>query len=231
MLNYDSIYKQYSGTSVEWVPMDDEDLYKKNLNKHRSLLEQNNWIDRKVTYTFNSNGFRSNEFTDDSTVMFLGCSITTGIGVPSDDIWPTLVAKQLGMACANLGQAGGSPDTAFRLCLGWIDKIRPKMVIFLRPPGIRWELVHSRKITFLGVWSSAVKSKYKSYMNDYWADENNYHFNLQKNILALQQLCEQRKIKFNEFNHLPAYIDLARDLFHPGAKTHQLLADRILDAM
>jgi len=227
MLNHNSIYKKYSDISINWLPSDTEELYKKNLIEKRSLLEQNNWIDRKFTYTFNSEGFRSERFTNTPTVMFLGCSNTIGIGLPIENIWPTLVAKHLNMSCANLGQGGGSADTAFRLCLGWIDKIKPKMVIFLQPPGIRWELLKYQKIEFLGTGFPV--QEYEKYMNEYWADDNNHHFNTEKNTLAIQQLCEQRNIKFNKFAGMPFHDqeDLARDLQHAGVKTHQLLADQI----
>jgi len=227
MLNHNSIYKKYSDISINWLTSDTAELYKKNLIEKRSLLEQNNWIDRKFTYTFNSEGFRSERFTNTPTVMFLGCSDTIGIGLPVEAIWPTLVAKQLNMSCANLGQGGGSADTAFRLCLGWIDKIKPKMVIFLQPPGIRWELLKYQKIEFLG--TGFPFQDYEKYMNEYWADDNNHHFNTEKNTLAIQQLCEQRNIKFNKFAGMPFHDqeDLARDLQHAGVKTHQLLADQI----
>jgi hypothetical protein len=227
MINYNSIYKKHCDTTINWLPSDTEELYNKNLIEQRDLLIKNNWIDRKISYTFNSEGFRSDRFTNNPTVMFLGCSNTIGIGLPVEAIWPTLVAKQLNMSCANLGQGGGSADTAFRLCLGWIDKIKPKLVIFLQPPGTRWELLTNRKIEFLGTGFPVLA--YEPYMKEWWADDNNHHFNTEKNTLAIQQLCEQRNIKFNKFSGLPFHNqgDLARDLQHAGVKTHQLLSDQI----
>jgi hypothetical protein len=228
MINYRSIYKNYSDISINWLPSDTEELYKKNLVEQRSLLEKNNWIDRKFTYTFNSEGFRSERFTNNPTAMFLGCSNTIGIGLPVENVWPTLVAKQLNMSCANLGQGGASADTAFRLCLGWIDKIKPKIVIFLQPPGIRWEMVRYQKIEFLGAGFSP-RMGYEPYMNDYWSDDNNNHFNTEKNTLAIQQLCAQRNIKFYKIAGMPPHDqkDLARDLAHAGIKTHQKLAEQV----
>jgi hypothetical protein len=228
MINYRSTYKRYSDISINWLPSDTEELYKKNLIEKKSLLEQNNWIDRKFTYTFNSEGFRSERFTNNPTAMFLGCSYTVGIGLPVEDIWPTLVAKHLNMSCANLGQGGASADTAFRLCLGWINKIKPKIVIFLQPPGIRWEILNYQKIEFLGA-SSSPHFGYEQYMNDYWADENNHHFNTVKNTLAIQQLCADRNIKFIKFDKFPNHDqkDLARDLAHAGVKTHQSFATQV----
>ena len=127
---YTSIYKKYASRSLNWLPMDSEELYLNNLKNpaQYELLKTHNWIDSNFTYKFNANGFRCNEFTSDPTIMFIGCSHTIGIGLPEDNTWPSIVSKKLNMACANLGQGGGSADTAFRLCHGWIDQIKPKIV-------------------------------------------------------------------------------------------------------
>jgi len=226
MPNYDSFYKQYCNTKLKWLSMDTEELYKKNLNKNRSLLEQHNWIDNPFTYSFNSKGFRCNEFTSNPTIMFLGCSFTCGIGLPVDAIWPELVSKALGMRCANLGQGGGSSDTAFRLCHGWIDRIKPKLVVFLQPPGIRWELVNANSIEFLS--GSFGDKKYPDYANQWIVDENNNYFNKIKNTLAIESLCNSRQIKFIKFNSMPDGEDLARDLKHPGIQRHKLFAEQVL---
>lgn len=229
MLNFNSIYQRYANTSINWLPMDTEDLFNKNLIEQKILLEKNNWVNNPFTYTFNSQGFRCKEFTNTSTAMFLGCSYTVGVGLPTDKIWAELVSKQLNMSCANLGQGGGSADTAFRLCLGWIDKIKPKIVIFLKPPGIRWELVNNQKIEFLGV--NEHNLMHPSYMREYWRDDNNDYFNVQKNIFALQHLCQQRQIKFLTFDHMPKNDpdDFARDLAHSGINTHQQFANDVLE--
>ena len=207
--------------------MDTLELYRENLSKNRILLEKNNWIDNPFTYSFNSNGFRCDEFTSDSTILFLGCSFTCGIGLPIDTIWPELVAKQLNMQCANLGQGGGSADTAFRLCHGWIDQIKPKVVVFLQPPGIRWELITNDQIKLL-IAGSELKFA-DEYTKNWVIDDNNHYFNTTKNVLAIESMCNFRQIKFLKFNSLPCIDDdRARDLVHSGRKTHRLFADQVI---
>jgi hypothetical protein len=205
--------------------MDTKEFYEFNLIKNPELLKQYGWIDTTFDYSFNSAGFRCKEFTSKPTIMFLGCSHTCGIGLPVDNIWPELVAKSMNMECANLGQGGGSADTAFRLCLGWIDKIKPNIVIFLRPPSIRWEIVSENRIQFLG---AGVGIYADTYIQDYIIDDNNEYFNHRKNILAIESLCIQRNIKFLNFDGLPALGDLARDLQHSGVNTHQQFANSVL---
>ena len=232
-----SIYTHFANQSINWLPMDTEELYLRNLSTNRELLEQNNWVDKSFTYTFNSHGFRCNEFTNDPTVMFLGCSYTCGIGLPINTIWPELVSKQLNMRCANLGQGGGSIDTAFRLCLGWIHRIKPKLVVFLRPPGVRWEVLGDNNGAHFLFGDEELKMD-GSYTMKYISNEINNTLNYQKNLYAMQYICQRYDIKFLHFGvgwDSVGQKDFAgawaRDLAHPGSKSHQLFADRVLNSI
>jgi hypothetical protein len=147
--------------------MDTEQLYHKNLRDNYEELEKYGWIDRTILYKFNSLGFRCEEFTDDPSIMFLGCSHTQGIGLPIESIWPTIVSNELNLKCVNLGQAGCSSDTAFRLLHGYIDKINPKIVVYMDPPGMRFELFcHGVTIPFAPKFDGKHTDIYKL-----WADD------------------------------------------------------------
>ena len=218
--------------------MDTKELYQKNLKENYQLLKENNWIDNHFTYKFNSHGFRCEEFTDNPSIMFLGCSHTLGVGLPIETIWPELVSKQLGMRCANLGIGGSSNDTAFRLCHGWIDIIRPKIIIILEPYSNRIELIDSYHTYNLSHWmlSSEESNSKKSFYNFYrtWIeDENNSYFQKLRNKLAIENLCNSRNIKLisadcDDLPYVFAENDFARDLVHFGIKTHKNIADYFL---
>jgi hypothetical protein len=227
MLNYETIYKNHANTVLDWLPMDTEELYNTNLKTNYNLLKENNWIDSHFTYKFNTHGFRSEEFTNDSTVMFLGCSQTCGIGLPIDAIWAELVAKELNAKCANLGIGAGSCDTAFRLCHGWLDKINPTIVIMLEPPSPRLELIHDNKIENIILRNVSLNS----YTAPWMTNNNNSKFNSLKNTLAIQYLCDQRSIKFIKFESFGDCVvpgDYARDLAHKGVKTNRAFANYVL---
>lgn len=66
------------------------------------MLEKNNWINNSFTYSFNRDGFRCKEFTDGPNIMFLGCSLTVGIGIPESTRWTDIVADKLNLRCANI---------------------------------------------------------------------------------------------------------------------------------
>jgi hypothetical protein len=233
MFNYSSKDIDLANTSVPWHGSDSESSYKKNLKERPSILELHDWIGKSFNYSFNSNGFRCDEFTSDPTVMCLGGSTTLGAGLPIENVWTELVAKELNMKCANLGQGGGSFDTAFRFCVGYIDKIKPKIVIFLQPPSIRWELVSDNNIYHLGNWLLRLeKFPFTEYMKEYMIDENNNYFNTYKNLLAIELLCNQRQIKFltfEKFGHVKD--DLARDLKHPGIRTNLQFANTVISKL
>ena len=233
-LNYNSYYKDHAGKTINWLPMDTEDLYKQNLKTRYTDLQQYNWIDHQFTYTFNRHGFRCDEFTTEPTVMFLGCSLTCGIGLPQHTTWPELVAKQLDMQCANLGIGASSTDTAFRLCLGWIDLIKPKILIFAPPHGHRAELLLPNDLIMN--LSPQWEDEYSHHLKIWSLDDGNSAFNKLKNSIAIQHLCALRNIKYVEVlaaTTLPTAgginSDYARDLAHPGINCNRVFSKLVLD--
>jgi len=232
--NYNSHYKIYANQSLDWLLLDSQKLYEKNLKENYQLLETNNWINKSFTYKFNSHGFRCEEFTNKPTIMFLGCSFTFGVGLPLYDIWPEIISKKLNMHCANLGQPAGANDTAFRLCHGWIDIINPQIICLLNPPGIRLEIIDETYMRLINPARNNIEA-YKMFYKDWSRDENNNYFNTLKNNLAIENLCKTRNIKFlifnNEENSPFKKIDLARDLQHYGVTSNQLFAEHVLSKL
>lgn len=208
-------YIEYANTEINWLPMDTEKLYNLNLKYKKSLLEQYNWIDSNFTYKFNKHGFRSDEFTNDPSIVFLGCSITAGIGLPIEATWPTLVANHLNLRCYNLGIGGASNDTAFRLAHVWIEKLKPQIVVFCQTYAERYELHSSTGII------SNIAKECGDFYNHWLSNNNNSLLNSIKNRLAINQLCNQFGIKFvhTDVNDV-VVIDKARDLAHPGIKSN-----------
>ena len=232
MPNFLSYYHHYANQSLKWLPNDTEQLYKRNLKRRHDELKKYGGIDADFTYDVNSYGFRSSEFTADPTVMFLGCSNTIGIGMPNDLIWPTFVSQKLHMRSANLGIGGSGPDTAFRMCLGYIDKINPKIVVHMLNPGIRFELVDKKDIDLVSCYSDVQTKLYE----ELFVDDNNYFFNLQKNTLAIKMLCAERNIKFIQMLSDDAFVGVdeitrARDLQHPGINEQKIAAEKILSKL
>lgn len=243
-----SYYYFFQNQTIKWFPSDTEELFNDNLKNNYDLLKKYNWIDREITYSFNSMGFRCEEFTDKPSIMFTGCSNTFGIGLPLESTWPYIVSKQLNLHNVNLGLGGGSGDSAFRMCLGYIDKIKPKVICYLQPPELRCEFVTNApplNTGALGHWhlddESNTKFNFRKFgkidpadVYKYWiSNESNVVLNYIKNKLAIKQLCVERSIHFisldQQFIRDMEIKNSARDLSHPGEEQNRLLAEYFLN--
>ena len=217
--NLYSAYPDLAGKTLDWLPMDKEELFRYNLSNKKHLLDQYGWTDKSIKYQFNSAGFRTGEFKDCDCAVFLGCSYTIGIGLPYHNTWPLLVAEELGLECYNLGLGNGSWDGIYRIGSYWIEKLNPKIVFILEPPGVRYEVLP------FGTVSVYNESKFKDTL---WANlfqyQENYDLNKQKNISAIKTLHKNIVILENNQNN----VDLARDLVHPGIQTNILIKEKAL---
>ena len=228
-INYESVYKEFASQTINWVAGDTKEHYDKHLISAKSLLEKHGWLTNEVTYTFNSDGFRCKDFTNDPSIVFLGCSFTLGLGVNAEDSWTSLVAESLNLQSFNLGQAGGSNDTAFRLGSHWIEKLKPKLVVLLTPSAHRLELVEKEMIHFFTP-QRFHKDRFSTYLHTWLNDETNSTMSVLKNTLALEYICVQNKIKFVKYDASNfRRLDFARDLAHPGVGSHKELASKILN--
>lgn len=220
-----SPYTDLANRELNWLPMDSEDRYKENLKFKYDILEKYGWLNSKFTYKFNSHGFRCEEFTNDPSIVFLGCSMTVGIGLPIETTWPTLVSDKLNLKCYNLGIGGASNDTSFRLASYWLEKIKPKIVVFCQTFPSRMEVFSDT-----GVIGNIAEELPEFYLN-YWT-KNFYNLDLlrKKNALAIKQLTSDIDAKFIQISvdNFQPYNDFARDLAHPGVKANIKVSELVL---
>lgn len=231
-INFISNYSKFSGMELEWLPSDTKSLFESNIKDRFDDLEKFGWLSKRISYKFNSQGFRCEEFTDKGTAMFLGCSNTMGIGIPFDETWAYIVAKNLKLQNANLGLGAGASDTAFRMCLGYIDSIKPKIVIYNQPPPSRLEIMYNDSFQVI---LPNIKCSYSSdeFIKKFWLHEDNSELNRLKNMLSIKFMCSQRNIKFiyteNYMEPLNGTCDdLARDLAHKGTNYNRVFANLVL---
>jgi hypothetical protein len=216
-----------------WNGTDSEELYQKNLRTNPAELERYNWIDRKITYKFNSHGFRADEFDSSAPgVMFIGCSHTLGVGLPVESTWAHIVSTTLKLKNYNLGVGGSSNDTAFRLAYHWIEQLKPSLVVFLSAERTRLELQFvNDQIYDLSVWPIGFPTV-DNFMKCWHSNDTNSDMNYLKNTLAVKQLCSERGIKYIQREAVNIHLrDKARDLQHYGEKTHQHIAAMFLSKL
>lgn len=223
---------QFFNVELEWHPGDTQNLYYQNVLKKYDDLKRLGWINKKISYKFNSHGFRSEEFKEGKNIIFLGCSITFGTGINLEDTFPYKVAKSINYNCCNLGVSGSSNDTAFRLSEYWIPKINPDIVVLLSPEESRLELLSNNPTE--SIHYRINKESLKDSFYEKWViNEENGRLNRLKNQLSIQNICQSRNIKFLNFNVESDFCftekDLARDLSHPGVLSHHSFSEKILN--
>jgi hypothetical protein len=127
-----------NGWTQKWCPSDNRAQYGSKQKESNEL----GWTEDNVSYRFNQWGFRHDEdFVENpNSIVFLGCSLTMGVGVNYEQTWPYYVSKELGLDCINLGQPGTGIQSAYRVAKMWLPVIKPKAVMFYVPDPNRKEL-------------------------------------------------------------------------------------------
>jgi len=224
--------QQYAGLLLKWSGTDTQTRYEENCKdpaQYKKLVEAG-WIDCDIVYSYNSQGFRDEEFNQQPSAIAIGCSHTEGVGLPADLTWPRQLEKMMGIKVWNLGVGGSAMDTCFRLLEYWIQQLNVKYVFCAVPDMARYEIFEN------GNWSNILPtlSYGQQWINDfnknYIVFDENQRFNRQKNLLAAQQLCNLKSAKFY-FDTLGDFFDksLGRDLSHAGATSNQRLAEKFFN--
>lgn len=96
-----------------------------------------------VVYYINRHGFPGREFIHDADILALGCSVTAGIGVGSNNTWSWMVESMTGMSVNQLGISGASIQVMLSAFLEFIDKFgKPKILLALVPEASRIWVYH-----------------------------------------------------------------------------------------
>jgi hypothetical protein len=229
-------WSSYAGQTVHWISPDSKENYQQNISDpvKRNMLQQFGWIDQHIKYTFNSDGFRTDEFSGGPNFVTIGCSFTQGVGVHREDTWAQLVSDQLGLSVYNLGISGASSDTCYRIIKHYAPILKPQFVVFLEPRGNRTELHHNpAQPPHLINWAYDAGSWGNSAYTKTWlSTDTNMQLHAEKNRAAIAHVCAQLGIPvvmFNPDDYLDlvmdkTQIDLGRDLLHPGRLNNRAFA-------
>lgn len=189
-----------------------------------------------ITYTFNSQGFREEEFdltNGRKKILCLGCSHTEGIGLRLEDAWVTKLKKHFpDHDVYNLGWGGGSTDTVARLLANSAGVFKPEAVFILWPDKNRYEMyLYASLLLFKGTWNME-KGEI-----DYYdpAHTRNIFY---KNKVIVDLLREKYNFKLYELMSdelntdrdfgLYYRVDQSRD-GHFSAAQHTIIVDRFME--
>jgi len=197
-------------------------------------------------YRFNSNGFRCDEFTEESElpVLFNGCSITEGIGVPVTGTWAYQLVEKLRAATGkkipfwNIAIGGGGFDTMASSTMWFVKnvKVKPKLVFSLFPSMYRRD--YCVETPNARMWAPALSKTNADWLfaDTYFAQHQctrsfntiqamYLHWNCQAFHSAWEPHAAELMRKIGEnYVHFPVgksvYTPRARDDLHPGVGAH-----------
>jgi hypothetical protein len=134
---------RYKNQSLKWLHPDSHEKYIKHLAipEKRELLEKNGWLDNEIEYHINEDGFRYDGGSDTSFlsnqggVLYLGCSITFGVGVSLEDTWSWKLHQRKfpDKRYMNMGLPGQGVETYYRILKSYIGIVKPDVIICTYP--------------------------------------------------------------------------------------------------
>lgn len=234
--------------TFKWMTADTEENYKKIVR-----LMEVPYGPTDIEYKYNNYGFRCDDFEDWTKhpyrILYAGCSMTEGIGLPLNDIWATLLHKKICKALNvnipfwTIASGGTGIDQMVRYLYNVKDLLRPQIVISYLPSKERRELAFE---TRWGPWSlETVEGRdTKVFLNE---DLVEYH--TEKNLAMIDMILSEIDCQFlfsssmADFNitnyidsprfvqrpHVPEQYDVARDGIHAGPNTNVIMADRAFE--
>lgn len=170
--NYNFIHIR-KNTSIDWYSSDQEEVFRQNI-----LTSPNNYNEFDFNYKFNSHGFRCDEFTEESEmpIVFLGCSMTEGVGLPLEDTWQYKLWNKIRTATGrkipfwSLAVAGTGPMTQINLLHHFRKFIKKPVFVFAyMPPATRMEFNYGplSEMVLSNPWSRGVIPHSQNITDDY----------------------------------------------------------------
>jgi len=237
MLTIPHNYQSHCSKTFHWDTSDSLAAYQQNILDpvQRQKLESFGWLDTSIEYKFNSHGFRTPEFDNTVDAVCFGCSFTMGTGLPIEMTWPVQFSTISDLSVANLAHAGSSNDTAFRIARNYLPLLRPKYALWLQTDKHRLELIDdylSLSMNILAGDSSSNEQIDNAFVKQWFASESNQDLNLEKNTRAFRNLCNELNIVCIILpRNAVVFLDLARDLKHPGVTSNIHIAKKFYSVL
>lgn len=220
-----------------WAGMDNQALFDQHMQnpETRKRLERFGWDDPDaIEYRYNHQGFRAEEFDDRPAGIAIGCSHTMGTGNRLEQTWPHVLGNLLGVHVWNLRVGASGLDTNFRLLDHYIKILRPQFVVHAVPSLQRFEFFAFDEWHCVLLSSMGEHEDFKPFFKTYFTSDENSEMNARRNLLAIRHLCQVQSVPYYAMDVSRA-MDMAdrsaRDLAHPGALQHRILAETMHDLM
>jgi hypothetical protein len=193
---------------MKWQNMHNNDLSLHIMNDishlaYRDLSLSHDEHNQKVI--LNSDGYRSPEFKNNIDILALGCSMTFGIGVNQEAIWPAILSSKTNLDYNNVSETGASAMHIVIAAMKYMKKYgNPKNIIAVFPDFNRFRIPidgkvfkkHGKSNIITDGFATKEKSKYFKLPvdpDDIFTIEYTEYLNLAF-IKMLEQYCISSKI-------------------------------------
>lgn len=237
---FDFIGHEKDNVTLKFMSSDTEQLFARNVKGQKE-----DWIYKscQIDYNINELGHRCKSLSNlnlENYILFLGCSNTMGIGLPLEQSFPYIVSQTLNCDYYNCSVAGTGIDVIEYNLLIWLSQIKkkPKKIIIQYPDHSRFisKNIKLENLLPYGPWETE-KNITKFLINAERTYHNHarkfYIENLVKHVVSddIQVIkIQQSALKHYDTNAL-FWIrgDKARDLIHPGVKSHESIAKLLIE--
>jgi hypothetical protein len=168
---------------------------------------------KTITYSFNSLGFRGEEFDPYSPVKLFvcGCSMTFGTGLELEETWAFLFKQRLAeqrdlpatsVNLMNFAEGGASNDYITRTLIEQSARVRPDVIVAGFTHMNRFELLDETATRRFGPWAIEEAADRFGEIGKcaeflfLGTDEIQQKIRMIKNVLLLQYFCQSRDIPF-----------------------------------
>lgn len=108
-------------------------IYTNKLIKDAPKYQNKSFVENGIIYKLNAKNYRSPDFIKNVDILFAGCSVTFGSGIPDEFMWPSIVAGDTS-TYANLAQAGDSITGQVRRIFSYFKEYgHPKYLLAIFP--------------------------------------------------------------------------------------------------
>lgn len=211
--------KTLRNQTLNWSGSDTYKTYQK--------YQPNPYTKDDITYKFNNYGFRCDDFIpSDHRLVFLGCSVTEGIGLPLEETFSyqiyNYVKKEIkkDFPYWNLGLGGCGLDSIIRCYNNFSTMLRPQVVIALFPS---YRLEYFSEIS--DKWYAVLPNNDEEKIflkNPFLLNSEIITYSIEKNLVMLDLLLERyssmliwdkwddegfKKVNVSNLRNLQNYVD------------------------
>lgn len=236
------VKKHYNQSKDVWERDEYNEIRFKEYFTHRGYKPFESLVSWGTKMTMNEEFFRSDTFdTDEDAIMFIGCSLTMGIGIHDEQkVWPWRVGKHFDMKVWNLGYGGMGEGYISWIATEWLQKLNPKAVCMLIPPPGRHWFWKPIELSWEEWWKDPYWYKDKDCFTKkgMWSGVIHSQLNLMsqsiKDIMLINSMCEEKGIPFI-LESFDRWIDYEKhgwsDENHPGPLYHEWVSEYFINEL